>query len=762
MSEYVSGVLVRNGDLDKVAKSRAKPITEETVDKPLALKYKDQNWIIKKENKKTLKIFKDKTRDELFEDEIWLLFKKMGFEEMNKDRQLRVGIGTSQRQIDVFAKDSKNIFLIECKSAEKPTVKDFSKDIYEILHTKEEIIDSLRKHYGEEYQYIFLLITKNIFLTENNLKLAKENIKKDFFIWTEKETQPYATMAEQYGNHARVIMYTNIFHNRKVLESIKVPAIRGGKGDNKYYCFVIQPEKLLGGIAYIHRREQTNEEITFTYQRMLNKAKLESIKEYVGHGGYFANNIILNFTSRPVFEQNNIVGDIVLGTLTLPREYGSAWIIDGQHRLYGYLNSGKSGDAYIPVLAFDNMPVKDQARLFVDINKEQKPVSADLLWDLYADLYADSTDIKQQELRAISIISKKLNSDKNSPLYQLIELPSQSKDVQKKAHLSLTRVCIAINETKLIREDEDLLFDERYDKTTETAYEVIKEYFNTISKSYLEDWEKGEKGLLCSGVGIRMLINILRQLLKYLNFYENKSIYFSKNKERFNEKTIEILKSVIEKIKNMTSEERSKIRGETSREKIVENTQKLLWDLKEKTNFGRELWNKGGWNPGIPDDETDKRIKDLLDETEIKMRSFIVKELKLLYGNEWWEKGIPSEMKDRMKEIKEKDASKIPWKGIELTPNEEELRLAGTSYLKDMIIKRSNWVKFESSFVKDKEIVSTAFTFFEALRNKFAHPERVKDLDNIEKGLGYWNMKWLRRCIGLDKPSTLLDKISDN
>ena len=189
MSKYITGALVENDDLDWVAKLKAKSTKEETVDKPLALKYKEQNWIIQKEHKKTLRIFKDKTSDELFEDEIWLLFKKMGFKEMNKDRQLRVGTGTTQRQIDVFAKDDNHILLIECKSAIKPTTKDLSKDIREILHTKKEIIDSLRGHYEDYFQVTFLLITKNIILPESNKKLAEENSEKNFFLWTEKETE---------------------------------------------------------------------------------------------------------------------------------------------------------------------------------------------------------------------------------------------------------------------------------------------------------------------------------------------------------------------------------------------------------------------------------------------------------------------------------------------------------------------------------------------------------------------------------------------
>ena len=282
MSQYISGVLVKDGDLERVAKLKAKPVKEETVDKPLALRYKELNWIVKKEYEKTLRIYKYKTPDELFEDKIWLLFKKMGFKEMNKDRQLRIGTGASPIQIDVFAKDDNHILLIECKTAEKPTEKDLSKDIREILQTKKETIESLKEHYGKYYRPLFFLITKNIILPESNIKLAKENSDKDFFLWTEKETQPYMTMAEEYGNHAKVIMFTNILRNRRDLELIQVPAIRGGKGNNKYYYFVIQPGKLLSGITYIHRREETNpEEITYTYQRMLNKTKLEAVQEYV-------------------------------------------------------------------------------------------------------------------------------------------------------------------------------------------------------------------------------------------------------------------------------------------------------------------------------------------------------------------------------------------------------------------------------------------------------------------------------------------------
>ena len=315
----------------------------------------------------------------------------------------------------------------------------------------------------------------------------------------------------------------------------------------------------------------------------------------------------------------------------------------------------------------------------------------------------------------------------------------------------MTRLCIAIKENRLIKEKEYLLFDESYDKTIDTAFEVIKEYLGTISKSFPEDWDKAEKGFLCSNIGIRILFNILRQLLKYLEFYEDKSVYLAKNKDRFNDKTKEILGPIIEKIKNMTPEERNKIRRDTNRELIVENTQKLLWDLKQKTNFGIELWRKGGWNPGIPKEENDERIKKLIEETEIELKTFIVQELKLLYGEGWWKNGIPSDTKKYIDDIVKKEISKSPWKENELKaePVEERLRFVSIAHLKDLIILKNNWGQFERYFAKDKEIISTAFKFYKAIRDKYMHSDRLKDLTEIDKGLGYWNMKWLRRCIGL-------------
>ena len=59
------------------------------------------------------------------------------------------------------------------------------------------------------------------------------------------------------------------------------------------------------------------------------------------------------------------------GILKIPNAYAIAYIIDGQHRLYGYAGTEYSEKNQIPVVAFENMEEADQLDLFMKINEKQ-------------------------------------------------------------------------------------------------------------------------------------------------------------------------------------------------------------------------------------------------------------------------------------------------------------------------------------------------------------------------------------------------------
>lgn len=755
MEAYLHGDLIQDKELEKTAKRRQKKYREITVSKENKDAYINQGWKLKKEYKRSVKLFKEKEIDELLEDEVWLLFKSMGFKEMNKDRNFKIQAGTIKKQIDVFAKDDSNVFVIECKAQAEEKARSLRKDIHEILNLRKDIIESVRKHYKRKLRISFLLISKNITWSSTDENIAIDNRKNSFFFWKEPELQGYINLTNQLGSSARFQMYTVLFVGKKIpeLSNIEIPAIYGGKGKNKYFSFIIQPEKLLK-ITYVHRREESNpQELSGTYQRMLKKGKLAKICNFINSKHFFPNNIVLNFTEDPIFERKDEVGDIVYGILKFPRYYGSAWVIDGQHRLYGYSETKRKTTDTLPVVAFVKLRNIEQAKLFVEINKEQTPVSSNLLWDLYPDIYHGIEEETYQILRAISLTVKRLNSDTDSPLYKHIYIPSVPKEPRGITNLTIANVCDGLKDNKLLNMEDGLLYKDDYEQTVEVATNIIKAYFKVIANSFTQDWKKGDKGLFRTNIGVRVFLIILRQLLRYLKYEGMEKVYRKKDLSEFENKTKEILGPILDKLKKMSDAERDKIRKGTSKGMVMENAQRLVWDLKEELGFGRELWHKGGWAPGIPSEESDENIRGLLEETEKSLRDFIIIELKRQYGNNWWKQGIPPGVRDQIKEKIDAQMNAEPWRRQELTNLSPERKFKGfvdTPHLKETIKFTINWRSFENVFIKDKEYTIAQFKSFEFVRNKYQHFVE-HECDEISKNLGYWGMQWIRRCIGLSK-----------
>src|SRR6185437_9149522 len=126
-----------------------------------------------------------------------------------------------------------------------------------------------------------------------------------------------------------------------------------------------------------------------TYQRLVKKSRLKAIGEFIKEGGYFPTNILVNFEERRRFDKRSIddEANIQFGDLHLPDRYKSAWIVDGQHRLYGYsVIDPKFSKQNVAVIAFEELKREDEAKLFVTINHEQKTVPRTLLDELDADL----------------------------------------------------------------------------------------------------------------------------------------------------------------------------------------------------------------------------------------------------------------------------------------------------------------------------------------------------------------------------------------
>jgi DNA sulfur modification protein DndB len=576
---------------------------------------------------------------------------------------------------------------------------------------------------------------------------------KKIIVWREAELEYYGRLVKHLGSAARFQIYSITFPEARVREPIQVPAIRGGKGKGKYYCFVTQPDKLLQ-VAYVHHRRSTPQELQESYQRMLNRSRLNRISDFITGGGYFANNIIINFIERPTFRpfpKQQQAGEVAFGMLEFPREYASAWIIDGQHRLYGYADNPKKQDATVAVLAFDRLPVKEQAKLFVDINREQKAVPPNLLWDLYSDIYYDSPEAQDQTWRTISLVVKRLDSDKDSPLRDHVRIPSVTPKGRSMTNLTMATVCEALKETRLLNATEGLLYATDYESTVEFAAQRLKAYLSLAAHAFPQDWGKGDRGLLRTNIGIRILLIILKEILLYFRNLGEERIYKRSDLSEFRTRTEKLLRPMLDKLDEIGDAGRNGIRRQTAKGLVLDNARQIAWEIRETfEGFGLELLRN--WAPPVPSGVTDEDIRSLLQDTERRLRSFIAQELETLYGKRWWGQGVPAGVKSGVATRVEREVRRAPFRDeLRRLPPARRMNYTDTPHLREIIEYGRNWDHFKHLFVEDKEFTSVQFRCFELVRHKYAH-HAEEELDEIEKNQGYWGMKWIRRCRGWDTP----------
>jgi DGQHR domain-containing protein len=308
---------------------------------------------------------------------------------------------------------------------------------------------------------------------------------------------------------------------------IEVPATKGSMGGTTFYNFLISPLDLLK-IGYISHKASSSVNDFETYQRMIKPSRLKKIAKYIDEGGKFPTNIVINFKSRSGLEFQPIktFEDATFGRLVLPGQYAAAWVIDGQHRLYSfsYIKKARAKTPVLPVLAYQNLPVAEEMKLFVDINCEQVRVSRGLLNEIYASLHHDSDDPSERLEAQYARIALKLDEMASSPIRDRVITVSKEKDHYR--CLTLTSLADGINENKFLGAASgkgvtpgpltDISGD--LDLTNEKAADVFSGYFRLIANGVPDHWKLGDAkgGFLCTNNGLRALLRLLRELVTFI------------------------------------------------------------------------------------------------------------------------------------------------------------------------------------------------------------------------------------------------------
>jgi hypothetical protein len=318
--------------------------------------YYDQGWEFYKKLKSSVQVKRNKLHSTSLEDRVWNLFYKMGFSELSAERGAQLIInpkeGTSPKsQIDIVAIDREVAIAIECKSsADYKKRLQFQEELGKFSQIKEPFIKSIRNHFsgdGVKKQPVFIMFLSKAILSDNDRERAKQS---NIILFDDLDLTYYEQLVNHLGQAAKYQILADMLPGKEVPGlSIRIPAIKSKMGGNNCYTFSISPEFLLK-IAYVSHRSKGKASDINTYQRMLTKARLKKLREYLDEDGIFPTNIVLNFEKsrlnfqriRQEAEQADEINAGILGWLDIKAAYKSAWIIDGQHRLFAYSGHPKS------------------------------------------------------------------------------------------------------------------------------------------------------------------------------------------------------------------------------------------------------------------------------------------------------------------------------------------------------------------------------------------------------------------------------------
>jgi DNA sulfur modification protein DndB len=645
--------LVSGVELKSVYRKRRHKYQYQNIYSELQVRYEQNGWSLHKVLKNSIQMKKEKEIDEQFEDEVWTLLASMGFSTLNRDRYFNVAYdsnnSTITKQIDVFAVDEETILFIECKSAETIKKSSFKEEIEAIGGIKQGLYSRVRKVFpNRKIKYIFAI--KNYILSQVDLDRLKTF---DIHYFDEKVINYYSELSKHLGTSSRYQLLGQLFADQKIAGmDNKVAAIEGKMGGYLYYSFNIEPEKLLK-IGYVLHRSEANSSMMPTYQRIIKKNRLNDIQKFVESGGFFPNSLIINIEAKnkPKFDLASIQvkdSSSKVGILHLPQRYRSAYIIDGQHRLYGYADSKYGVTNTVPVVAFVNLSKEKQIKIFMEINENQKAVSKNLQNILNADLLWSSEDYNERRKALRLSIAQELGDNFESPLYSRVIIGESEKNSEK--CITIETIQEALKKTNFFTQfgkGNEITKAGTYDKgtnelTKDVAFKFLCECFNYIKTHCEDEWNKGEEGngILTVNIGVYAMIRVFSDIVDVL--INIRKIDPKQNKpEDVADELYYYLDPLITFIENITTDDRTKLRkayGGNGKTKAWRTFQQAI--AKERSEFtpeGLEEWMRD--NAKLFNEESFSFIIDI--EREIKDN--VLSKLQEIYlGN--WISGVPKDV----------------------------------------------------------------------------------------------------------------------
>lgn len=695
------------------AKNKRKNLFIEDKQRKITLQeLEEEGWEYVKDyaDSKFVKVRKEKSYDEQFEDKVWLLFYQMGFTYLNKDRNFRISYDFRNsdftQQIDVFAADEETVLIVECKAAESLKDGVFKKEI-EALHGQ---MDGIQKMVHKKFprrKVKFIWATHNYIMSAKDIQRLKE---WGIIFFSDSTIQYYCELVKHLGSCARYQLLGNLLANTEIRNmQNRIPAIKGTMGGYDYYEFSIEPEKLLK-IGYVLHRSEANKNMMPTYQRIIKKKRLKEVQSFISEGGYFANSLIISIDTNGKgvrFDQSATKVEeslSKLGVLYLPKRYHSAYIIDGQHRLYGYSDSDYAYKNTVPVVAFVDLERSEQLKLFMDINENQKAVSKTLRVTLNSDMLWDAPNYNDRREALRSKIAQMCGEEQSSPMLGRVVIGEDEKNPTK--CITIEAIQLALKRSHFFTtygKNNVIISDGSFDlgdnqSTLDLFYPFIEGCLKHIKANCESEWIAGEKGILTINRGIQAIIRVIDDIVLHL-IGQQKIFPKTQPIESLIDEVEYYIEPLINFLNSVSEAQRKELKGFLgggADTKFWRSFQKVIADE-------REDFVPDGLSEYIENEtkQYNAESREYLAAIEEQVKEKIANALESYYGENWIIKGLPKTTYKTAKKMADD-------KNYELLSNDEDAEIdvwdcISLADCREIVMYSHNWSEIFESIITRPE-----------------------------------------------------------
>lgn len=208
-----------------------------------------------------------------------------------------------------------------------------------------------------------------------------------------------AFLGVNYNSFANRALHSGLSPREPFHGSVLPEAQSNFPKEYKVVSFYINPSALLSR-AYVLRRDGWRDR-DCVYQRMIIRKKLESVRKYlVESKRVFVNNIVVTLPSgtKIIDDKENTIDPVAItqtqpAIISIPTDFNSVGLIDGQHRVFSYYEGGAHEDLISGLREQQNLlvtgivypdgvspeeKIRFEAGLFLEINSNQSNAKSEL------------------------------------------------------------------------------------------------------------------------------------------------------------------------------------------------------------------------------------------------------------------------------------------------------------------------------------------------------------------------------------------------